>query len=253
MRKEVQPVLIVLSILALLNVMFVPIFDVWGGLTPSDVDTTFFEVIEAVFEDEDCWNYWVVQLTMSIFIPSLFMFIAALCGGRGFFITSNVIGIIIWFKQIIDYGMEDDGFSDMFDFDDCSISIGTWIAIGIFVISFFVALSSKKKAETNSATGYNAAVPESVRPVTPVMMDGPLGGPNAENVPPVATIIPKYCPKCGAETDDNMKFCSKCGHKVEIAVEQEPEPIKSFCPQCGTEVVGEISFCGSCGCKITEV
>jgi len=117
MRKEIQPVLIIFSILALLNVMFVPIFDVWGGLIPSDVDTTFFEVIEAVFEDEDCWRHWVVIFTMSIFIPSLFMFIAALCGSRGFFITSNVIGIIIWFKQIIDYGMEDDGFSDMFDFD----------------------------------------------------------------------------------------------------------------------------------------
>ncbi|MDO4731246.1 MAG: zinc ribbon domain-containing protein [Clostridia bacterium] len=253
MRKEIQPVLIIFSILALLNVMFVPIFDVWGGLIPSDVDTTFFEVIEAVFEDEDCWRHWVVIFTMSIFIPSLFMFIAALCGSRGFFITSNVIGIIIWFKQIIDYGMEDDGFSDMFDFDDCSISIGTWIAIGIFVVSFLVALSSKKKAETNSGAGYVPAASGGSYPVEMKMMDGPLGGPNAEIVPPVATVVPKFCPKCGTETNGDTKFCGKCGHKVEIAVEQEPELSKSFCPQCGAEVIGDIAFCGSCGSKVKEV
>ena len=203
MNKSTRPILIMLSVFALLNVMFVPIFDVWGGLFPSDVDRSFIDVIEIVFEDADDWSLWVVQLTMSIFVPTIFMFIMSLIGNRGLFITSNVIGIVLWFKQIIDYGMEDDGFEDLFDFEDGSISIGTWIAIGIFIISFFVALNSKKKVEHNA----NQILPtsEALYEEEKISVDKDTAHITCAN---------NFCPNCGAKTDEGIAFCGKCGQKL---------------------------------------
>ncbi len=194
-----QPALIVLSVVALLNVMFVPIFDVWGGLFPSDVDDNFFEVVEMLFKNANYyWDLWVVQITVSILLPSIFMLIFSLVGARKLFITANVIGILIWFKQIIDYGMEDDGFESLFDFDDCSISIGTWIAIILFVAALITSLVSKGKTNGNSVSHItntsNNFIPK-----------------NQKNQP----IIPmKFCPKCGAEIKGNISFCGKCGCKL---------------------------------------
>ena len=203
MSKSTRPILIMLSVFALLNVVFVPIFDVWGGLFPSDVDRTFFEVIEIVFEDSDDWSLWVVQLTMSIFIPTLFMFIMALIGNKGLFLTSNIIGIILWFKQIIDFGMEDDGFEDLFDFEDGSISIGTWIAIGLFLVSFFIVLNSKKKAENNTAQVEQPFF--SLNKTEEKIIDN-----NKENT----TSSKRFCPNCGAKADEEIAFCGKCGQKL---------------------------------------
>ena len=118
MRKEFKITLIILSALALLNVLFVPIFDVWGGLFPSDVEKDFFDIIEILFNDSDAWDLWSVVLTVSIFVPTLIMFIMSFTGQKWLFLSVNVVGIILWFKQIIDYGMEDDGFEDLLDFED---------------------------------------------------------------------------------------------------------------------------------------
>ena len=152
MSKSVRPVLITLSVFALLNVMFVPIFDVWGGLFPSDVDDNFFDVIEMIFKERgDAWKHWVVLFTITIFVPSLMMFVASLTGSKGFFVTVNIIGILLWIRQIVDYGMDND-FDSSFDFDDGNVAIGTWVAIGIYVISLIIALFSRKSVPDLSTT-----------------------------------------------------------------------------------------------------
>ncbi len=192
-----QPALIVLSVIALLNVMFVPIFDVWGGLFPSDVDDNFFEVVEMLFKDVNYyWNLWVVQITLSILLPSIFMLIFLLAGARKLFITSTIVGIVLWFRIIVQF-ISQNGVSDVFDFDDCSISIGTWIAIILFVTSLITALVSKGK--TNSDTV--SYIANNANNVTP----------NHETRPVVQM---KFCPKCGAEIKENIFFCGKCGHKL---------------------------------------
>ena len=143
MNASVRVKSIVFSVLSLLNVMFVPFFDVWGGLFPSDVDNNFFDVFEGVLTTADAWEYWVVHMTMSVFVPTVVMFFAALLNKRKLFLVSNAVGIILWFIQIIGYGLEDDGFSSMFDFDDSSIAIGIWIAIIIFFVSFLIVKKNK--------------------------------------------------------------------------------------------------------------
>ena len=284
MRKEFKIPLIVLSALALANVLFVPIFDVWGGLFPSDVDCNFAWVIEDIFEDSDAWRHWVVVLTMSVFIPTLIVFFMSFTGKKGLFITSNVIGIVLWFKQIIDYGMEDDGFEDLLDFEDGCISIGTWIAIILYLICFFVAISSKKKTETKQEF-----MPSAI-PNTPKIMDGGVAYPpddirlhkKPQNYKPtncpqcgentsldtvfcckcgykIETYDKKpigvecYCLSCGSKIDSEQCFCSYCGYKTNKIENNQSVDSKSFCPQCGTPITADMTFCGNCGCKVSEV
>lgn len=49
-----------------------------------------------------------------------------------------------------------------------------------------------------------------------------------------------YCRKCGTELNDGVKFCPKCGEKVE-------ENHKQQCQQCGFERQGTEKFCPKCG------
>lgn len=198
MNKFVQPVLITLSVFALLNVMFVPIFDVWGGLFPSDVDYNFFDVLKMISKDGDAWRKWVVQFTITIFVPSLMMFVASLSGSKGFFVTVNIIGILLWIRQIIDYGTDND-FDSSFDFEDGNISIGTWIAIGIFVISLIIALSGRRSI-------VNTAAPQQ----QPQIYQPPL----ETNQPPIPEQNKvKICPKCGSKMEGGA-FCTNCGTRL---------------------------------------
>lgn len=147
MNKSYRVALICLSFISLLNVMFVPIFDLWGGLFPESVEYNFFDVVDMLFNDSDCWDYWVVILTMSIFIPTVFMLIMSLFGNKILFLIVNVAGIINWIKQIVDYCNQGYGINEIFDYHDTCVSIGNWIAIGLFFVSFVIAICSKREVK----------------------------------------------------------------------------------------------------------
>ena len=49
------------------------------------------------------------------------------------------------------------------------------------------------------------------------------------------------CPKCRFENPPGMKFCGKCGAKLE-----------SICPECNASNPPEFNFCGKCGQKLNE-
>lgn len=51
----------------------------------------------------------------------------------------------------------------------------------------------------------------------------------------------KKCPNCGEPLKDGAKFCAKCGVKVEK---------ENKCSQCGTELKVGAKFCPVCGTKI---
>lgn len=204
MSKSARTALIILSAFALLNVMFVPIFDVWGGLFPSDVEYKFFDVLKMIFKDGDAWGMWVVRFTISFFVPSLLMFVASLSGKKGFFVTVNIIGILLWIRQIIEYVIDNGLEDDPFDFKDGNISIGTWVAIIIFVISLIIALSGKKAPNTiyQSQPQYYQAQPQTYQQPLETSQP-PMTEQDKVNV----------CPKCGAKMEGGA-FCTNCGTKL---------------------------------------
>ena len=79
--------LVILSIMSLLNVIFLPVFDVWGGLFPSEYDNCF-EVLRKIITDFDEYgDDRVVLMTLTLLIPSVFMLVFSLLQKRGWFIA----------------------------------------------------------------------------------------------------------------------------------------------------------------------
>jgi len=63
----------------------------------------------------------------------------------------------------------------------------------------------------------------------------------------------RVCPSCGAENEDNVAFCPKCGFKYEPKPEPEPEPEEDEglkCGKCGEPIEEGTAFCPNCGEKV---
>ncbi len=195
-----RAITVILSISALLNVIFVPIFDVWGGLFPSNPDRNFFDVIKIVFTDYDDWSLWVVHITMSILIPVIFMLTASLVNNKKLFLFSSLLGLILEGKQLIEYAIENELY-EMLDYDDGNISIGTWIAFGLFICSFLFAIYDVKNTKSSSVN----VVQASTNDYNPSIVN------TASN-----RLEQKcnYCPNCGKEIVNQCVFCGNCGYKL---------------------------------------
>lgn len=55
------------------------------------------------------------------------------------------------------------------------------------------------------------------------------------------------CNNCGAELQDNAKFCTSCGASVEST---SPQGGSKHCPNCGSPLAGDASFCTNCGQRV---
>jgi len=55
----------------------------------------------------------------------------------------------------------------------------------------------------------------------------------------------KECSNCGAQMEENIKFCMECGSKM------EPEVLK--CPNCSVELPEGTKFCMECGEKVGAI
>ena len=51
----------------------------------------------------------------------------------------------------------------------------------------------------------------------------------------------KTCNNCGADLDDEARFCDECGSEVEI---------KLFCQNCGSDITDSENFCEHCGANL---
>ncbi len=200
MSENRRPITIIFSVSALLNVVFVPIFDVWGGLFPGDLDYNFFDVIDIVFTDYDDWNLWVVHLTMSILIPVIFMLVTSVVNNKKFFLFSSLLGVILEGKQLIEYAIENELY-EMFDYDDGNISIGTWIALGLFVCSFLFAIYDVKNTKNSSVNVVQASTNDYNQIIVNTVSNQPEQKCN-------------YCPNCGKEIVEKCVFCGNCGYKL---------------------------------------
>lgn len=52
-----------------------------------------------------------------------------------------------------------------------------------------------------------------------------------------------FCPNCGAEIPEGMKFCGQCGTKMDAV---------KTCPKCKKKNEFSMQFCGYCGAKLKE-
>lgn len=59
----------------------------------------------------------------------------------------------------------------------------------------------------------------------------------------------KTCPKCNASMPDDVNFCTECGTKVDLRIENETTKI---CNSCGAQIPREARFCPECCSKQSE-
>lgn len=148
MEEKERQSLIVISLLSLLNVMFVPIYNTGGGLFPSYVKYDFIEVIGLIFEDSDNLEMEVVKFTLIILVPSIFMLVAALDGKDKVFFIANIVGnCLLWIRILVlfsHYVPKEGGFQYIFDFETGKISIGVWIAVVLFGVASHVSKKYRK-------------------------------------------------------------------------------------------------------------
>ena len=57
------------------------------------------------------------------------------------------------------------------------------------------------------------------------------------------------CNNCGAELQDNTKFCTSCGSKVENV---GPQAGPKYCPYCGRQLPADACFCTYCGQRLED-
>ena len=190
-----QILAIVLAVLSLLNVIFIPAFDVWGGLFPSSPEINFFDVLQILFTDSDALQYWAVLFVLTFLIPSVLMMIAALIGKKGFFVGSAVFGVVSWVSLIMMY-VSQYGMDELLDFDDGSVAVGTWIAILLFVLSLILIIPSRPaSAPFRPTTTSNSTISPTPGSQTHMAQRG------------------TYCPKCGRKIEGQTPFCGYCGHE----------------------------------------
>lgn len=130
---------IVVSVLAVLNVMFVPIFDVWGGLFPSNPDSIFWDVISGNCES----NEWVFIFTLTILIPSGLMLLFSILKAKVLARIAGFGGVICLIALLVRFVSEYE-FSYLFDFDDGNLCIGLWIGLLLFIA--MACIPTKKKS-----------------------------------------------------------------------------------------------------------
>ena len=136
-QKNLNMAQLIVAIIALLNVMFVPIFDVWGGLFPGHVDDNFWDVIFGHCDSDQ----WVVVFTVAIFVPTFFMVLFSIIRTQKLAKISGAVGLAWMVIDLIRFVNQYE-FDYLFDFDDGNLCIGLWIGFVLFII--MVCIPTKK-------------------------------------------------------------------------------------------------------------
>ncbi len=225
MRKKNRIGYILISVLALVNVISVPFYEVWGGLIPHNPKNNFVSVIKLFLEDPASIELWAVKLTICVFVPSLIMFIFALFGNRILFVTADILGVIFWSAALYDYTANHFNDNNLFNINNTSISIGYWVAIIIYILALIVGFAPNgyKNAVGQVAGSHNySSIPENADYKTSYDR-GDYGDANVntkERIDNESVLAQedndefKFCPYCGTKLNGNVRFCGKCGHKL---------------------------------------
>ncbi len=181
MSRNVRRFFIIISVLSLLNVIFLPIYSEGGPMISKASEYSFVRIVGDLFMEEGTLTLWVTQMTLCIFVPSVVMLASAFTRMRLLYVLSDLCGIVLWVFNFVRYGIEN-GFKIIFDINKTDISIGAWVAMLLFLINSLVILCTgkKKKEEPEEA--------------------------DEEDL---------FCPHCGRALRGNTSFCPRCGKRID--------------------------------------
>ena len=133
------------AILSLFNVLFLPIYAVpsWV-MAETGTALGFYNVIQMLLYVSSPLEYWIVSMTLAIFVPSVALFITALIGRQVPYLISALGGVTLWAVITWNY-VQQFGFSDLFVFDGNRIGIGFWCAIVLLMIATFFGIMGRDR------------------------------------------------------------------------------------------------------------
>ena len=115
------------SILALVNVMFIP---------TTDMGVDFFEAIQKLLAYPRGYiDAWYSGFALAIFIPALFMLVVSFFRNTMLHILASGIGIISLGKEMMEYHSQIGLFQS-----SSIIAIGSWIGMILFIIGVIISL-----------------------------------------------------------------------------------------------------------------
>ena len=138
---------LVVSILALFNVLFLPVYPApeWV-LAETGTSLGFYNAMYMLLRLPDPLNYWTVSFTLAVFVPSIILFVCALIGKQIPFLLSTLAGITLWSVMIWQY-IGEYGFKQLFVLDSNGICFGVWIALALFLAAMVLAVRTSDQIE----------------------------------------------------------------------------------------------------------
>lgn len=197
--------LMLLSLLSMLNVIFLPIYDVWGGLFPEDPDYNFLDVIQLLISDSDALGYWVVEFSLLLFIAGFLTFLFAISEGQIMQRVVPLLGILAVTFTLLRNGNQN-GWDSVIG-EDSNVCIGVWTGLLLMIISLAVTFIPVHERSWNPPSlmawphANSVQQPEFQAPVEPFSSEMELEK--------------NFCPNCGQKIMKPSKFCGKCGFHLE--------------------------------------
>ncbi len=160
---------IIIALVLLLCSFFIPMFDLWVGLIPTNGAWTASDTFEQLYDE--CrdrglidgwlmsWQYWPIRFHIHAWLPGLFLFVSSLTIKPKLVLTASIIGVVsmIWVlgAYIADMGDNYDGANGwrVIDPSDGNITIGYWIVLALFIVCSLASAAAvisdqKQKPET---------------------------------------------------------------------------------------------------------
>ena len=146
----------IVSILLLLAIVFLPMFQPLGGTLNFKADLDFFDVFDFVVKGGNTgssflnWSSWPVIFTVAAAIPAILLFLFSLFGSKVLSILASLAGIAGMVYTLVLYGRNSSSI-DAFFGEHANISIGLWIVCALFIIAFICACACRKKVKAKKA------------------------------------------------------------------------------------------------------
>jgi len=137
--RPLNPAQLIISLLSLLNVIFLPLYSAGNGVFPNEMRSTFLEVVTGKYEIYD----WPVALTVLIFLPSMLMTVLSIIKAQITTKLTGLVGLILMVGALLKY-VDEFSLDALFSLENGNLSIGLWIAFLLFIVMLFIPIDKKR-------------------------------------------------------------------------------------------------------------
>ena len=131
--KHSRAAYLITSVLAMFNVLFLPVYRApeWA-MAETGTTLGFYNAAYMLFHYVNPLDYWNVSFMLAIFLPCVALFVSAMIGRQIPFLISSLVGITLWAVIVWMYAHQY-GFQSLFALNSGGIGVGVWIALALLL------------------------------------------------------------------------------------------------------------------------